>query len=312
MTHDESYAFARGADYSAAVAASERVAWTVDEVFGDRRFDASKPIVPSSWVGADTLDFLSPEDHLVLNHGRAFSYPHLFGNYEEFIPISLHEIEERSWHDDRMRLRALARFGEEEMKHQQLFLRAEAVLEASCGIRFGRYFDPEKKRVTEFTNAVLEYPLLSRFLLLTAFEWGSQRHYVESVRDRDGDGSDPLYVDMLKYHWIEENQHVKTDVLEIARMAAGMSPPELTEAFDQVRGIAALVDETLVGQVEREVATLERVRGNAFPDQEAAALHEALYRSMNAIWVEVGLGHPRFVELALELSREGSARLGIE
>ncbi len=312
MTHDESYAFARGADYSAAVAASERVAWTVDEVFGERRFDASKPIVPGSWVGSEGLDFLSSEEQRGLNHIRAFSYPHLFGNYEEFIPISLHEIEQQSWHDDRMRLRALSRFAEEEMKHQQLFLRAEAVMEASCGITFGRYFDPEKKRVTEFTNAVLEYPLLSRFLLLTAFEWGSQRHYVESVRDRDRDRSDPLYVDMLKYHWVEENQHVKTDVLEIARMAAGMSPSELTEAFDQVRGIAALVDQTLVGQVEQEVTTLERVRGSAFSARETTTLHDTLYRSMNAIWVEVGLSHPRFVELALELSREGSAKLGIE
>ena len=35
-------------------------------------------------------------------------------------------------------------------------------------------------------------------------------------------------------------------------------------------------------------------------------------RSMNAIWVEVGLCHPRFVGLALEPRREGSAKLGIE
>ena len=250
MTH-ETYAFVGGADYASAVMASESVAWTVDEIFGDRRFDASKAMIPGSWVGAEDLDWLGPEEQRTLNHIRAFSYPHLFGNYEEFIPISLNEIAQRSWHDDRMRLRALARFGEEEMKHQQLFLRAEAVMEASCGYTFGRYFDPEKKRVTAFTNAVLQYPLLPRFLLLTAFEWGSQRHYVESVRDRKGDQSDPLYVDMLKYHWIEENQHTKTDVLEIARMAASMSPDELTEAFDQFQGIAALVDETFVGQVEQ-------------------------------------------------------------
>jgi hypothetical protein len=311
VTHS-TYEFVRSANYADTVAASEQVAWTVDEVFGDRQFDSSKPIIPASWVGTSALDFLNDADQLSLNHIRAFSYPHLFGNYEEFIPISLYEIAQLSWHEDRMRLRALARFGEEEMKHQQLFLRAEAVMEASCGIPFGRYFDPEKKRVTKFTNAVLEYPLLPRFLLLTAFEWGSQRHYVESVREREGDRSDPLYVDMLKYHWIEENQHVKTDVLEISRLAAGMTSSELTEAFDQVRGIAALVDETLVGQVEYEIATLERVRGAEFSEGEREALRGALYRSMNAIWVEVGLSHPRFVELALELSREGSAKLGIE
>jgi transposase len=235
----------------------------------------------------------------------------LFGNYEEFIPISLGEIAQQSWHDDRTRLRALTRFGEEEMKHQQLFLRAEAVMEASCGYSFGRYFDPGKQRVTAFTDAVVQFPLLPRFLLLTAFEWGSQLHYVESVRDRDGDQADPLYLDMLKNHWIEENQHTKTDVLEIARMAEGMSAGELADCFERLQEIAALVDETLVGQVDEEIGTLERVHERSFSDTERTALREALYHSMNAIWVEVSLSHPRFVQLATELSREGSARLGI-
>jgi hypothetical protein len=175
------------------------------EVFGDRRFDASKAMIPASWVGTEDLEFLGADDQLTLNHVRAFSYPHLFGNYAEFIPISLGEIAQQSWHDDRSRLRALARFGEEEMKHQQLFLRAEAVMEESCGYSFGRYFDPGKQRVT----------------------------------------------------------------------------------------------------------TLEWARGHAFSVRKQAALREALYRSMNAIWVDVSLSHPRFVQLATELSREGSARLGI-
>jgi hypothetical protein len=309
---EEHYAFVRGADYAETVTASERVSWTVDGIFSDRRFDASKPIVPSSWVGTEDLDWLDPEEQRTLNHVRAFSYPHLFGNYEEFIPISLNEIAQESWHDDRSRLRALVRFGEEEMKHQQLFLRAEAVMEASCGYTFGRYFDPEKERVTAFTNAVLEYPLLPRFLLLTAFEWGSQRHYIDTVRDRKGDRSDPLYVNILKYHWIEENQHVKTDVLEIARMATGMSADELTRSFDQVQAIAGLVDETFIGQVEEELGTFERVTHRKLSESEATTLRERLLGTMREIWVDVGLTHPSFRKLALELSEEGAAKLGIQ
>ena len=305
------YAFTRGADYRSIVAASEKHAWTVDGVFGSRGFDASKSMIPASWVGTEDLTFLSGNDQRTLNHIRAFSYAHLFGNYEEFIPISLSEIARESWHDDRMRMRALARFGEEEMKHQQLFLRAEAVMEASCGHAFGRYFDPEKKRVTAFTDAVLQYPLLPRFLLLTALEWGSQRHYVDSVRDRKGDRSDPLYVDMLKYHWIEENQHTKTDVLEIAQMASTMRPDELIEVFDQLESIGELVDETFVGQVEQEVETLQAVTGRNLSDPEAATLHEHLLGTMRAVWAEVGLTHPSFKRMALELSKAGAAKLGI-
>jgi hypothetical protein len=44
------YEFARYLDYPSIVATSERVAWTVDGVFNGRCFDASKAIVPESWV----------------------------------------------------------------------------------------------------------------------------------------------------------------------------------------------------------------------------------------------------------------------
>jgi hypothetical protein len=286
------YAFTRGVDYPSIVATSEKVAWTVDEIFRDRRFDATKRIVPDSWVRTQHLAFLTPQDQRTLNHIRAFSYVHLFGNYEEFIPLHLMEIAQQDWHDDRAHLRALLRFGEEEMKHQQLMLRAEAVLEASCGYAFGRYFDPQKERVT-------------------AFEWGSQRHYVESVRDHPGEGSDPLYVDLLQYHWMEENQHTKTDVLEIERLARAMSPDELSAAFDDIQGLGGVVDATFVGQVEHELTTFQRVTGRQLAEAEATALHEALCQSMRAIWAEVALTHPNFKQVALELSKEGAAKLGI-
>src|SRR5262249_53167403 len=160
-------------------------------------------------------------------------------------------------------------------------------------------------------KAVLAYPPLPRFLLLVAFEWGSQRHYVESVRDRAGEGSDPLYVDILQYHWIEENQHTKTDVLEIERLARGMRPNELSAAFDDIPGRGSLVHETFVGQVEQELATFRSVTGRRLAEPEMTALREALSQSMRAIWAEVALTHPSFKRVALELSKEGAAKLGI-
>lgn len=305
------YAFTRGVDYPSIVATSEKVAWTVDAIFRDRRFDATTRIIPDSWVRTQRLTFLNAQDQRTLNHIRAFSYVHLFGNYEEFIPLHLIEIAQQDWHDDRAHLRALLCFGEEEMKHQQLMRRAEAVLEASCGYTCGRYFDPQKEQVTAFTKAVLAYPPLPRFLLLAAFEWGSQRHYVASVRDQPGEGSDPLYVDILQYHWMEENQHTKTEVLEIEHLARAMSPAALSAAFDDIQGIGGVVDATFVGQVEHELATFQRVTGRQLAASDATALREALCQSMRAIRAEVALTHPNFKQVALELSREGAAKLGI-
>ena len=296
------YTFTRGVDYPSIVATSQKVEWAVEEIFRDRRFDATKKIIPDSWVRTQHLPFLTEQEQRTLNHLRAFSY-------EEFIPIHLMELAQRDWHGDRAHLRALLRFGEEEMKHQQLFQRAEAVLEASCGHAFGRYFNSE--RLASFTQATLAYPPLPRALILSALEWGSQRHYVDSVRDRHGDSSDPLYVDLLKYHWIEENQHTKTGMLEIAQLAGGHNPEELSAVFDDMQGIGSLVDETFVGQVEEERKTFQTVTGRTLTDEESTVLQEALYQSMRAIWAEVAFTHPNFKHVALQLSKEGAAKLGI-
>src|SRR5262249_8226766 len=139
----------------------------------------------------------------------------------------------------------------------------------------------------------------------------SQRHYVESVRDQSVQRSDPLYVDILKYHWTEENQHTKTDVLEIEKLARTMSPDELSRAFDDGQGLAALVGGTFVGQGAEELRTLQCATGRPLDASEPPALREALSRSMEAIWAEVALTHPNFKQVALELSKEGAAKLGI-
>jgi hypothetical protein len=263
-------------------------------------------------VGAHPgLAFLTDQDQLTLNHCRAFSYAHLTGNYEEFIPLHLTGIVQQDWHDDRAHLRALLRFGDEEMKHQQLFRRTEMVLEASCGHPFGRYFDDAKVRCTELTNAVLTYPALPRFLLLLAFEFGTRRHYVESIQEHTEASGDPLYVDILKAHWLEEAQHVKSDMLEVAQLAREMSPEELSVAFDQVTGIGGLVDATFVGQVDKEIETLQQVTGRTLSAAEATTLRDTLYQSLRAIIADVSLTDPSFAKVALELSKEGAATLGI-
>jgi hypothetical protein len=305
------YAFTRGLDYPSIVAVSERVAWTVDGIFRDRCFDASETMVPASWVGTEPLGFLDDREQRTLNHCRAFSYAHLLGNYEEFIPLHLTGIVQQDWHGDRSHLRALLRFGEEEMKHQQLFRRAETVLEQSCGHPFGRYFDDGKARVTEFTNAFLEHPPLARFLLLLAFEWGTQRHYVESIRNHREEVGDPLYVDVLRAHWLEEAQHAKSDTLEIARLARKMNGEELGAAFDDLAGLGQLVDESLAGQVDKEIETLQQVTGRTFSDGELTTLRDTLRHSLSAIISGVSLSHPNFTKVALELSVGGAAKLGI-
>jgi len=301
---------ASGLDYPSIVAASERVAWTVDEIFGDRRFDASRPLVPASWVGTQALGFLGRDEQRTLNHCRAFSYVHLIGNFEEFVPFHMTGLVQRDARTDRAQARALLRFGEEEVKHQQLFHRAERVLEQSCGHPFARYFDDDG-RAGALAEAILDHSPLARFLVLLALEWGTQRHYVESVRDRTDAPVDPLYVEILRAHWVEEAQHTKSDTLEIARLTRELGAEERRTAFDHLAAIGAMVDAALAGQVEAEIATLREVSGRTFSTGEVTALRGTLSESLRAIIMGVALGHPRFASVAVAVSAEGAASLGI-
>ena len=303
--------FTRGLDYAAVVAASERVAWRVGEIVDGRTFDPSGPIVPASWVGTQDLAFLDARAQRTLNHGRAFSYVHLLGHFEEFAPVHLSNVIRDTRHDDRAQLRALMRFGDEELKHQQLFRQAERVLEESCGHAFGRWFEADNTRLAAMTESILEHDPLAIYLMVLALEWGTQRHYIESIH-RDGGPVEPLYVEILKAHWIEEAQHVKTDLLEIARVAAELTETELAGAFDELLAIAALVDQAFAGQAACEVETLARVSGRAFGKAETERLYAALYRSLAEIMAGVGLSHATFVRVARPVpGRRRDARAGL-
>ena len=90
-----------------------------------------------------------------------------------------------------------------------------------------------------------------------------------------------------------------------------MSPAEISQAFDDVLGLGGLIGETFVGQVDQELATFEAVTGRILPEADRTALRDALNQSLQAIIAGVSLTHPSFKQVALELSKEGAAKLGI-
>ena len=304
------YEFTRGLDYDTIVATSGKVAWTVAAVV-DWQFDATKAIVPPAWTGVDDLTFLDGEQRRVLNQCRAFSYVHLLGNYEDFIPHHLDGGFRRARGDHRARLRALLRFEEEELKHQDLFRAVETLLEQACEYSFDRYFDEHGARLMEFSEAVLSYPALARSLTLLALELGTQRVYVESIHEAGTGGRASLYSRVLRAHWVEEAQHTKCGMLEIAALACESDAGALRAAVEQVAAIGALVDATIAGQASAEIATLQRVTGCSFNADQQEHLHRTLHRSLAALVTGVALAHPRFAAVAVELSKEGAASLGL-
>jgi len=305
------FSFTQGLEFSNIVSSSEKLAWTVEEVFKGKNFDPAKPFAPASWLNYAAFNFLSPAQTKHLNHIRAFSYIHMLGNYEDFITRHFAQLIAQTQASDPDQARARFRFCDEEMKHQQLFARAEVEIEKSCDIKFSRYFDKDKQRLNKLTQKMLKFSTIARAIILQAFEWGTQRHYVESIKNHDEAPIDPLFALLLKSHWLEESQHVKTGALEIQKLATKLSAEELTSAFDEVLAIAGLIGETFVGQVDAEIETLNNLGDQAFTPDQQTQLQTTLLESMTAIWAGVAMSHPSFCKLAMELSPEGAAKLGI-
>src|SRR5262245_53788938 len=120
-------------DYGSCVRASEKVSWKVDEVFPQAaKLDFARRFLPEAMVGTG-LGFLSAEERLKLNQITGNSYLYLFYFVEEYIIASVVQHANAEMFGDQTALRALLRFADEEVKHQQLFMRFREAFERDFG-----------------------------------------------------------------------------------------------------------------------------------------------------------------------------------
>src|SRR5437868_6539494 len=121
-------------DFASCVRNSEKVCWKVDEVLpAETKLDFSRPFLPDALCGASRLDFLDAAEKLKLNHINGDAYINLFVFVEEYIIVMALQHANAEMFGDHDAIRALARFAEEEVKHQQLFWRYLKLFEQGFG-----------------------------------------------------------------------------------------------------------------------------------------------------------------------------------
>src|SRR6185503_2390859 len=101
---------------------------------------------------------------------------------------------------DEIELRALLRFAEEEVKHQELFTRAKHMFEAGFGTKCGLV-----EGAVDVAKIVMSKPVLSVMLVTSMLEWVTQSHYTDMFQGRSD--LDTTFISIFKHHWIEEAQH---------------------------------------------------------------------------------------------------------
>ena len=287
---------ANSARYARCINASKRVRWDIDaDVIRGRHFDLSQRFLPNGLSKVDDLTFLSAAEARLLTQVQGRTYALLFGLVERFINAKILEISRDHWLGNQTALQALVRFSDEELKHQELFRRIEAMVAEVMPSGYRAAADPNA--IAEFVLGKSTWAVLG----LTCFiELFSQKHYVESI-DTEDDVS-PLWKDVFMYHWREEAQHAMLDELEWQREDAKLTPAERDRAVTDLIELVAGVDGLLQGQAAADVEYFAAIAGRDFTADERRALDIGVLRAYRWQYIITGVQHPHFMRLLTGLT----------
>jgi hypothetical protein len=289
--------------YEGALEASDKINWRVEDLIGgDKRLDFTKPFLPESLARVEALDFLSPEERLVLNHIRGHGYLYTFGLVEEFIlPFVLDHARPILRGND-ARVRAFLNFAGEEAKHIDLFKRFRADFLSSFGSECEVIGPPEA-----VAQAILSKHPLAVALVILHIEWMTQRHYLDSVADNHK--LDPQFKSLLRHHWMEESQHAKLDTLMLRAISEACSDQERVNSIDGYLEIGGMLDGAMTQQAKFDFESLKRATGRAFTPEETDRFFAVQQQALRWTFLGSGMSHRNFLNTAELLNAGARARL---
>ncbi len=288
--------------YARAVQTSKRVRWDIDtDVIRGRVFDTAHKFLPDGLSLADAFTTLSPDEKRFVSQIQGRTYANIFGLVERFINAKVLELSHDHWFGDQVALEALVRFSDEELKHQALFRRIDAMV--GDVLPPGYRFDIDPNGVA---HAVLGKSTWAVLALTLDIELFTQLHYRQSI-DPDTALSE-LFKDVFLYHWREESQHAILDELEWTRHDAELTAEQRDRAVDEFIELVAAVDGILHAQAKSDAAYFAATCGRAIGETEATAIQAAFLKAYRWQYIHSGAGHPQFGKVLGSLITEKQGR----
>lgn len=249
--------------YQDCIKVSEKVSWSINDLVPDSyQVDYQKIAMPDQLTLLNKLDFLTPDLYVKLNHVRCASYVNLFAFVEEYISAQVIQATSNYLFDDNVRVRALLRFSEEEVKHQTMFLKYLDIFHSG----FSRDYKCEfLGGASDVASIILSNSEAGVMFVTLHLELITQQHYQESIKNNSK--IDPKFVNVLKNHWIEEVQHAKIDALELEDYVKDFTEEELLATFDEYFGILDAFIDLLKVQVQMDFDSFMRISNNMKLDQ---------------------------------------------
>lgn len=284
-------ATASSARYARCIETSKRVRWDIEaDVIRGREFDFGQHFLPDGLSQVSTLGFLDPGEQRLLSQVQGRTYASMFGLVERFIAAKMLDVSAGHGLGDQVALEALVRFIDEELKHQALFRRIEAMV--ARGMPAGYRFLAEPNAVAQ---AVLGASTWAVLALTCHIELFTQVHYRKSIAPEQG--LSPLWKDVFLFHWKEESQHAILDELEWRREDARLGDDERDRAVDDLIALVGAVDGLLQPQAQADAGYFVQVLGRPLRGDEAARVDAALLRAYRWQYIVSGVSDPRFAQV---------------
>jgi hypothetical protein len=280
---------------------SKRVRWDIDrDVIRGRRFDLKKAFLPSGLSLADELPFLSADERRLLGQVQGRTYAYIFGLAERFIAAKTMELGRAQAFGDQVALEALVRMTDEELKHQELFRRLEAMMAADMPAGYELTADPNA-----VAGAVLAASDWAVMALTLDIELFTQAHYRASI-EPDANLC-PLWKDVFLFHWREESQHAILDEIELQRIDATLTAAQRDQGVDELIALVGALDGILQGQAAADARYFGAIAGRAFTAEQAEQIHALILKAYRWQYIVSGVMEPRFQKTLFALVNEAQA-----
>jgi hypothetical protein len=277
--------------YAKCVEVSKRIRWDTDrDVIRGRQFDFSKKFLPDGLSKVAQLPFLNADEQRLFSQVQGRTYANIFALVERFIGAKVLEISRNHWLGDQVALEALVRLTDEELKHQEMFRRLEAMMapEMPAGYRFV----PQPNDVAQAVLASSTWAVLA---LTCDIELFSQAHYRSSIDPEMQ--IDPLWKDVFLFHWREESQHAILDEIEWLRENERLDPAQRDQAVSELIGLVGAVDGIVQMQAEADSEYFVKVPGRAFNDQQVQSIRATMLAAYRWQYIVSGVQDPRYLQL---------------
>ncbi|HEX3413477.1 MAG TPA: hypothetical protein VHT00_17320, partial [Stellaceae bacterium] len=266
-----------------------------------RRFDAAHKFLPDGLSLADAFTTLSPDERRFVSQIQGRTYANIFGLVERFINAKILELGRDHALGDQVAVEALVRFSAEELKHQALFRRIDAMVGEV--LPDGYRFDVDPNAVGRTVLAKGNWAVLTLTLHIELF---TQLHYRRSI-DPDSELSG-LFKDVFLYHWKEECQHAILDELELVRHDGTLSAEERDRGVDEFIALVAAVDGILRAQAAADANYFAANCRRAVDAEEVQTIEAAFLAAYRWQYIHSGARHPHFAKVLSGLISESQGQ----